>query len=93
MKYYERLVDRRCFSLADATAITGNRDTARSLLHSYQKRGLIVSVRRDLYVAMSLEAKQPVPNRYIIGSHVAKGAYVSHHNPSGLLGTRRRFFR
>ena len=37
-------------------------------------------MRRDLYVAISLETKQPVPNRYAIASHAAPGAYVCCHS-------------
>jgi predicted transcriptional regulator of viral defense system len=80
MKYYEKLVDLGCFSLNDAQSLTGNRRTAQSILDSYKKKGLIECVRRDLYVAISLETKQPVPNRYAIASRAAPGAYVCYHS-------------
>jgi len=80
MKYYEQLVDLGCFTLDDTQALTGNRRTAQSILESYKKKRLIECVRRDLYVAISLETKQPVPNRYAIASHAAPGAYVCCHS-------------
>ena len=80
MKYYERLVDLGCFTLDNVQALTGNRRTAQSILDSYKKKGFIECVRRDLYVAMSLETKQPVPNRYTVASHAAPGAYVCYHS-------------
>ena len=80
MKYYERLVDLGCFTLDNVQALTGNRRTAQSILDSYKKKGLIECVRRDLYAAMSLETKQPVPNRYTVASHAAPGAYVCYHS-------------
>ena len=80
MKYYEQLVDLGCFTRDNVEALTGNRKTAHSLIEAYKKKGLIESVRRDLFVAMSLETKQPVPNRYAIASHAAPGAYVSYHS-------------
>jgi len=80
MKYYERLVDLGCFTLDNVQALIGNRRTAQSILDSYKKKGLIECVRRDLYAAMSLETKQPVPNRYAIASHAAPGAYVCYHS-------------
>ncbi|GHU90816.1 hypothetical protein FACS1894202_11250 [Clostridia bacterium] len=92
MKHYEQLVDMGCFSLADVTAITGNQDTARSLLYAYRKRGLIESVRRDLYVAMSFETKQPVPNRYAIAAKTADGAYVSHHSAFEVHGVANQVY-
>ena len=80
MKYYEQLVDLGCFSLDDVQALTGNRRTAQSILDAYKKKRLVECVRRDLYVAMSLETKQPVPNRYAIASRAAYGAYVCYHS-------------
>jgi predicted transcriptional regulator of viral defense system len=92
MKYYEQLADMGCFSLADVTAVTGNQDTARSLLYSYRKRGWIKSIRRDLYAAMSLESKQPIPNRYIIANHVTENAYVSHHSAFEVHGVANQVY-
>lgn len=80
MKYYAQLVDLGCFTRNNVEAMTGNRETAHSVIESYKKKGLIESVRRDLFVVISLETKQPVPNRYVIASHAAPGAYVSHHS-------------
>ena len=80
MKYYEQLVDLGCFTRDDVEAMTGNRETAHSVIEAYKKKRLIESVRRDLFVAMSLETKQPVPNRYAIASHAAPGAYVAYHS-------------
>ena len=68
MKYYPRLIDLACFTRDDVEAMTGNRATAHSVIEAYKKKGLIESVRRDLFVAMSLETKQPVANRYVIAS-------------------------
>jgi len=41
---------------------------------------LIDNVRRDLFVAISFETKQPVPNRYAIASKAAPSAYVAYHS-------------
>jgi predicted transcriptional regulator of viral defense system len=92
MKYYEQLVDAGCFTLADVTALTGNVDTARSVLFSYQKNGLITKVRRNLYAAMSLETKQPIPNRYAIASHIADDAYVTHHSAFEVHGVANQVY-
>jgi len=80
MKYYEQLVDIGCFTVDDVANLTGNRETAYSTIKAYNKKGLIESVKRDLWVAISLETKQPVPNRYAIGSHAAPGAYIAYHS-------------
>ena len=80
MKYYPRLVDLACFTRDDVEAMTGNRATAHSVIEAYKKKGLIESVRRDLFVAVSFETRQPVANRYVIASHAAPGAYVAYHS-------------
>jgi len=80
MKYYEQFVDLSCFTRRDVVVMTGNPETAHSVIERYKKRGLIGCVRRNLFVAMSLETKQPVPNRYVIASHAAPDAYVAYHS-------------
>jgi len=80
MKYYPQMVELACFTRDDIEAMTGNRETARSVIKAYKKKGLIESARRDLFVTMSLETKQPVANRYFIASHAAPGAYVAYHS-------------
>ena len=80
MKYYERIVDLGCFTRDDIESMTGNRETAHSVIEAYKKKGLIECVRRDLFVAISLETKQPVPNRFAIASRAAPSAYVSYHS-------------
>jgi len=80
MKYYERLVDMGCFSRQDIEALTGGKEAANSLIFSYKKKGLIESVRRGLFVTVSLETKQPVLNRYAIAAHISDGACITHHS-------------
>jgi len=80
LKYYEQLVDMGCFTTDDVDAMTGNRKTAKSLINAYKKKGLVDGIRRGLYVAMSLETKQPVPNRYAIASNATSDAYVAYHS-------------
>jgi len=80
MKYYEQLVDLGCFTTDDVEALTGNRETAKAILKAYKKKGLIEGVRRELHVAISLETKQPVPNRYAIASNATADAYVAYHS-------------
>lgn len=80
MKYYEQLVDLGCFTKDDVEALTGNRETAKTLIKAYKKKGLVEGVRRELYVAISLETKQPVPSRYAIASNAAADAYVAYHS-------------
>ena len=92
MKYYEQFVDLGCFSMDDAVAVTGSRETAHFIIESYKKKSLIGTVRRNLFVAMSLETKQSVSNRYVIASHAAPGAYVSCHSAFEYYGLANQVY-
>jgi predicted transcriptional regulator of viral defense system len=92
LKYYEQLLDLQCFSREDVVRLTGSAAAANSLINSYKHKGYIESVRRDLYVAISLETKQAVANRYRIASNVTDGAYVSHHSAFEFYGCANQVF-
>ena len=79
MKYYEQLVELGCFKREDVYALTGNYNTAGTLLKSYLTKGYIQQVKRNLYVAINLADRQPVVSKYNIATHITKSAYVSHH--------------
>ena len=68
MKHYEKLLELGCFSKNDLEQITGSEAAAKWLCREYQKKGYIERVKRDLYVAISLETQQPIANRYVIAS-------------------------
>jgi len=80
LKHYERLVDMGCFSRGELAGMTGSDAAANSLIYSYKKKGLIRGIRRDLFAAMSFETKQPVPDRFVIGSRIAPDACISYHS-------------
>jgi predicted transcriptional regulator of viral defense system len=92
VKYYEGLVNLGCFTRKDVTTLTGNTETAHSIIAAYKKKGLIESVKRDLFVAVSLETKQPIPNRYAIASHIAGDACISHHSAFEYYGLANQVY-
>jgi len=92
MKYYKELLELQCFTRTDVERITGNADTANSLLRNYQRKGYIESVKRNLYVAISIETGQTMPNRYRIASHITEGAYISHHSAFEYYGCANQVF-
>ena len=72
MKNYEKVIDLGCFSLGElAKKLNCCNSTAASLIQAYMKKGYIERIRRDLYVAVSIETKQPILSRYQIGCHLA----------------------
>lgn len=81
-----------CFSREDVAEITGNLRTADSTLYSYKKKGFIVSIRRNLYAAISPETDQPVCTPYQIASAVSADSYVSHHSAFEYYGMANQVF-
>ncbi len=93
MKNYEKVVELGCFSLGElAEKLNCCIPTATSLIQKYLKNGYIERVRRDLYVAISIETKQPVLSRYQIGSRIAEDAYLSHHSAFEVYGYANQVF-
>ena len=93
MKYYEDMVDMGCFSRSELVSRLALKEaTAASLLLQYQKKGYIERVRHDLYVAISIENKQPVLSRYEIGSRLFPDASVSHHSAFEVYGYANQVF-
>ena len=92
MKHYKELARLQCFTRTDAERITGSADAANFLLNSYKKKGLIESVKRNLYAVISVEAGLAIPNRYHIASHITKGAYISHHSAFEYYGCANQVF-
>jgi predicted transcriptional regulator of viral defense system len=79
MKYYEALLEKGCFSREELTTLTGNYNTAGTLIKNYLGKGYIRKVKRGLYVAVNLADGSPVASPYRIAGAVSDGAYVSHH--------------
>lgn len=93
MKNYEKIVELGCFSLGElAEKLNCCTSTAASLIQAYIKNGYIERVRRDLYVAVSIETKQPILSRYRIGCRLAKDAYLSHHSAFEVYGYSNQVF-
>ena len=79
MKYYERLLEMGCFTRHELCDLTGNFDTAGTLLKNYQKKGYVQQVKRNLYVAINLADQQPVVSKFRIAGRITATACVSHH--------------
>lgn len=92
MKYYRQLAQLGCFSMEDLTRLTGNENTARSLVTSYIKKGYINRVHGNLYVSLSMETNQPIPSRFQIASSIADDACVSHHSAFEYYGCANQVF-
>lgn len=80
MKHYENLLEVGSFSRSQLIDVVGNAGIANNVIFEYQKKGLIEQIKRDYYVTISLETKQPVLSRYQIGSNMFPDACLSHHS-------------
>lgn len=79
MKYYEAMLNKKCFSFKEIVQLVGgNRNTAKSLLRQYVQKGYIQQVKKNLYVAISIESGMPAATRYQIASSITPTSYVSH---------------
>ena len=80
MKYYAQMLEMGSFDRDAVIKLTGSDAAARSIIYDYLNNGYIERVRRDYYVAISLETRQPVLNRYQLASRMFTDAYLSHHS-------------
>ena len=79
MKYYENMLDQKCFSFKEVEQMVGgNHNTAKSLLRQYVQKGYIQQIKKNLYVAVSMESGMPAATRYQIASSITPTSYVSH---------------
>jgi predicted transcriptional regulator of viral defense system len=79
LKYYSDLLAMGCFTRETLCDLTGNYNTAGTLLNNYLRKGYVRKVRRNLYVAVNLADNEPVVNKFRIGTAVTGTAYISHH--------------
>lgn len=87
MKYYENLLEKKCFSFFDVEELVGgNHNTAKSLLRQYVQKGYVQPVKKNLYVAISIETGMPVANVYQIASNITPTSYVSHRSAFAYYG-------
>lgn len=92
MKHYEKLLKLGCFNREELTQLVGSSSAAKMLIYEYQKRGYIERVKRDFYVVISLETKQPILSRYQIGANIFPDACISHHSAFEFYGYGNQVF-
>ena len=60
MKHYEKLLEKGCFSREELIELVGTPAAAKMVIYEYQKKGYIERVKRNFYVVISMETKQPL---------------------------------
>lgn len=92
MKHYENLLAMGCFSREQLIELVGTPSAANKVIYEYQKKGLIEKVKRDFYVVISLETRQPILSRYQIGSRLFPDACITHHSAFEVFGYGSQLF-
>ena len=92
MEIYRKLAGKGCFTYNDMVEITGSDDAAQWHIKKYLSYGYIERVRRNLYVAISMETSQPIANRYQIASCIEDDSAVSHHSAFEFFGYANQVF-
>ncbi|MEN6292217.1 MAG: hypothetical protein ABFD07_09435, partial [Methanobacterium sp.] len=80
------------FSYNDVVKLTGNKKTADSFLRRYKFKGLIVSVKKNLYVAINPETMASSVTPFEIASCINEHSYVSHHSAFTYYGMANQVF-
>lgn len=70
----------RIFTLEELSEVLKSKlKSVQGVLASYKQQGWIVSIRRNTYCMVDIASKQPVCNKYEIGSHLSPTACISYH--------------
>ncbi len=92
MKHYEKLLQKGCFNREELAELVGTQAAAKMVIYEYQKKGYIERVKRDFYVVISMETKQPVLSRYQLGANLFQDACISHHSAFEVFGYGSQVF-
>ncbi len=92
MKHYEKLLTAGCFNRDELIDLIGTPAGAKAVIYEYQKKGYIERVKRDFYVVISIETKQPVLSRYEIASNMFPDACITHHSAFEFYGYGSQVF-
>lgn len=90
--YLQKLHQRRVFTLKDVAMMCGNVNTAKSLLASYIRRGLVCRIRTDQYAITDIATGLCGVSKYEIAAAVSPSAYISHHGAMEYHGYGHQLF-
>jgi len=92
MKYLKKIHGLKIFHKKNLTTLTKDKNAAKEILRRYRKQGLIVQVRRDLYVVTDLSSKVSLANKYEIAGHITPSSYLSYHAALEYHGIANQIF-
>ena len=89
---YSKLLRFHVFTFSDIEAITCDKKKANNAVYNLKKNGLIVSVKKNLYSAVSLSDKTSVADKFEIASRITSTSFVSHHSAFEFYGISNQVF-
>lgn len=90
--YMRKLHGIKLFTLQDVSALTGNENTAQSLLASGTSDATICHIRTNLYGVTDLATGQCAANKYEIASNISETACVAYHSAMEYHGLGHQLF-
>lgn len=91
-RYIEQFHKLKIFRKKDIVSMLSDENAAKELLRRYNQNGLIMRVRRDLYVATDLVTKTSIASKFEIGSQITPSSYLSHHSALEYHGLGHQLF-
>lgn len=92
MKNYERILELKVFNLQDVYKLTGNINTAKSLIRNLLLFNYIKRIKHNLYAVCNIEFKSVIADQYMIASKIKDDAYISYHSAFDYYGVKNQMF-
>lgn len=78
MSRYEKIIYMKVFNFEDICQLTGNINTAKSLIKEELEKKHIKKIKYNLYVVCDLQSQKPIGSPYEIGSKITKDSFISY---------------
>lgn len=85
MKYYTLLLKLNVFTLEDLNVEINDIKKAMNILYTYKKKGILKSIKKNLYTIVRLEDKS-YANKFDIASKITQSSFISHHSAFEFFG-------
>ena len=92
MKYYKELAALGVFTLEEAAEVMGSSVNAPKNLNLMIKSGSIRRIKRNLYTCINLATGEDLADRFLIGTKVTEGAFLSFHSAFEFYGFYNQMF-
>ena len=92
MTNYEKILKFKVFNLGDIYNLTGNINSAKSIIRSMLSKNYIKRIKHNLYAVCDIEFKNTIPDQYMIASKIKDDSYISYHSALEYYGVKNQFF-